>query len=293
MTDTVAVAVIIPTYKRGLAVTSVLEKIQKCNPKPAELHVHIDCADGELEGELARRFPSVNVLTSPKRLGPGGGRNRCLQVCSTPYAVSFDDDSYPVDADFFGRVVQLFAEHPRAAIFGATIWYPHEREKARVESLARTPSYVGCGYAIRMAAYRQVRGHLPRPVPYGMEETDLSMQLFAAGWDIFEAGDLRVFHDTDGKHHESPEVTAGVIANAGLFAFLNYPMIGWGWGALQVVKVIVHFVRLGQLRGIWSGILQIVPDCYCNRQHRRPLPWNTLRRFLYLRRIGAKHGSSA
>ena len=130
MTNTVAVAVIIPTYNRGLAITSVLEKIQECNPRPAELYVHIDCADGKLEGELARRFPSVNVLTSPRRLGPGGGRHRCLQVCSTPYAVSFDDDSYPVDADFFGRVVQLFAEHPRAAIFGASIWYPHEREKA-------------------------------------------------------------------------------------------------------------------------------------------------------------------
>ena len=284
MTGTVAVAVIIPTYNRGLAITSVLEKIQKCNPRAAELYVHVDCADGKLEGELAGRFPSVNVLTSKVRLGPGGGRHRCLQVCSTPYAISFDDDSYPVDADFFGRVVQLFAEHPGAAIFGASIWHRHEREKVRVKSLVRTPSYIGCGYAIRMAAYRQVRGYLPRPVAYGMEETDLSMQLFAAGWDIYEAGDLRVFHDTELKHHESPEVTAGVIANVGLCAFLNYPMIGWGWGLAQVANVVVHSIRLGRLSGIWSGILQIPTDCYRNRQHRRPIPWDALRRFLHFRR---------
>jgi GT2 family glycosyltransferase len=286
ITSNIAIAVIIPTYNRGSAVTSVLEKIRECNPRPAELYVHIDCADEKLEAELARRFPGVNVLTSPRRLGPGGGRHRCLQVCSTPYAVSFDDDSYPVDSDFFGRVVQLFAAHPRAAIFGASICYPHEREKARVESLVRTPSYVGCGYGIRVAAYRQVRGYLPRPVPYGMEETDVSIQLFAAGWDIYEAGDLRVFHDTELKHHESPEVTAGVIANAGLCAFLNYPMLGWGRGIAQVTNVVVHCIRLGRLRGIWSGILQIPFDCYRNRQHRKPVPWNTLRKFLHFRRTG-------
>lgn len=285
MTDIAPVAVIIPTYNRRFAVVSVLERVRECSPRPAELYVHIDCADQSLESELAQRFPSVNVLTSPRRLGPGGGRHRCLRTCKTPYAVSFDDDSYPEDLDFFGRVVQLFTAHPEAAVFGAIIRYPHERESTRIKSLVRTPSYIGCGYAIRMAAYQQVRGHLPRPIPYGMEETDLSMQLFAAGWTIYEAGDLRVFHDSDGKHHDSPEVVAGAISNVGLCAFLNYPMISWGRGVLQIVKIIIHFIRLGQLRGIWSGILQIPSDCYRNRQHRRPLSWNTLRQFLHLRRI--------
>ena len=101
MTGTVPVTVIIPTYNRGVAVISVLEKIQECDPKPAEMWVHVDSADGILEGELTRRFPNVGVLTSAGRLGPGGGRHRCLLACKSPYAVSFDDDSYPVDADFF------------------------------------------------------------------------------------------------------------------------------------------------------------------------------------------------
>src|SRR5262249_31222328 len=96
-----AVAAIIPTYNRGLAVLSVLGKIQDCDPRPSEIWVHIDCADGILEGEITRRFPEVRILTAIDRLGPGGGRHRCLSACTSPYAVSFDDDSYPVDADFF------------------------------------------------------------------------------------------------------------------------------------------------------------------------------------------------
>src|SRR5712671_5520427 len=101
MTRVVPLAVIIPTYNRGLAVLRVLEKIQVCNPQPSEIWVHIDLADGMLEHELKRQFPAVRVLTSPNRQGCSGGRHRCLLACGTPFAVSFDDDSYPVDVDFF------------------------------------------------------------------------------------------------------------------------------------------------------------------------------------------------
>jgi len=77
---------------------------------------------------------------------------------------------------------------------GATIWHRREPAKSRIERLLLKPIYVGCGYAIRLAAYRQVRGYLPIPIAYGMEESDLALQLFAADWQIYEAGDLRLLH---------------------------------------------------------------------------------------------------
>jgi GT2 family glycosyltransferase len=286
MTSTVPVAVLIPTYNRGLAVLSVLEKIQACDPRPIEIWVHVDRADGIVEKELHRRFPSVGVLTSTTRLGPGGGRHRCLMACSMRYAVSFDDDSYPIDADFFRRVEQLFLEHPNAAIFGANVWHRHELERTRVENLSLSPSYLGCGFAIRLEAYREARGLLPRPVPYGMEETDLSMQLFAAGWHIYEATDLRVFHDTDLKHHQSSEINAGVITNVGLFVFLHFPLARWGYGLLQVGNRVVYSLRMGRFRGICSGLLQIPIDCYRNRRFRNAVAWPTLKKFLEFRRTG-------
>ena len=274
------VAVIVPTYNMGLAVVSVLEKIHTCEPKPGEIWVHVDGADGAVESELNRRFPRVGVLTSPIRLGPGGGRHRCLVACTLPYAVSFDDNSYPVNSDFFASVERLFSELPHAAVLGANIWHRHEPEKARTRSLVQFPNYVGCGHAVRLAAYRQVRGYIPRPVAYGMEEIDLSLQLFAAGWQIYEAGDLRVFHDTDLKHHQSAEVTSGVITNVGLYAFLHYPISTWGWGVAQVANKVVYCIRMGRVRGIWSGIVRIPVECYRNRQYRNPIAWRTLNRFL-------------
>jgi glycosyltransferase involved in cell wall biosynthesis len=286
MVDFCPVAVVIPTYNRGTTVLSTLRRIYSCDPRPAEVWVHVDAADGILEAELANQFPEVGVLTSPIRLGPGGGRHRCLLACKAPYAASFDDDSYPKDVDFFYRVAQLFSQHPRAGVIGASIWHRHEAPKVRVESLRQMPSFTGCGHAIRLAAYRQLRGYLPRPVAYGMEESDVSLQMFAAHWQIFEAGDLRVFHDTELKHHQSPEITSGYVTNIGLFAFLNYPVIGWGWGLLQLANVIAFSIRMGRIRGLWSGILSIPAECYRNRQRRNPIAWSTVRSFLRFRRTG-------
>lgn len=286
MNSSVPVAVIIPTYNRGTAVLSVLKRIQACNPKPSEIWVHIDLGDRVLERELRQQFPNVGILTSTVRLGPGGGRHQCLLACSTPYAVSFDDDLYPVDCDFFSHVVRLFSMYPKAAVFGTNIWHRHELEQARTKAIVPCANYTGCGCAIRIAAYREVRGYLPRPVAYGMEENDVSLQLFAAGWQIYKVEDWRVFHDTTLKHHQTPEVTSGSVTNVGLFAFLHYPLIGWGWGALQVINKVVYCIRMSRIRGIWSGLRQIPIDCYHYRRYRKPVDWNTLRGFVRFSRTG-------
>jgi len=280
MSKTVPVTLIIPTYNRGMAVLSVLEKVQACDPMPSAIWVHVDLTDGGLERELNERFPDVGVLSSPTRLGPGGGRHRCLLTCNTPYAVSFDDDSYPLDRDFFALVERIFADNPDAAILAARIWHRHEVPHVRSKSLVRAPSYIGCGHAIRLAAYRQVRGYLPRAVSYGMEESDLSLQLFVAGWQIYECGDLRVFHDTELKHHESAEITAASITNIGLYAFLHYPVIGWGWGLLQLANKVMYCIRRARFSGICAGLARIPVDCYQFRRYRRPVPYRTIRQFL-------------
>jgi GT2 family glycosyltransferase len=202
--------------------------------------------------------------------------------------VSFDDDSYPVDRDFFGRVEPLFARYPRAAILAANIWQRNEPEKMRDRVVVRMPSYVGCGYAIRLAAYKEVRGTLPRPVAYGMEETDLSMQLFASGWRIYEARELRVLHDTDLNHRRSAKINAGRITNVGLFAYLHFPAGHWGRALLQIANMVRYSIRTGQFRGILLGLLQIPIECYRHRRYRSPVAWPTLKRFLLFRRASAK-----
>jgi glycosyltransferase involved in cell wall biosynthesis len=95
------VAVVIPTYGRGLDVLKTLRPIHACSPQPAEIWVHVDCSDGTIERTVVEAFPEVKLLSSPNRLRPGGGRHRLLMACQCRFAASFDDDSYPVDLNLF------------------------------------------------------------------------------------------------------------------------------------------------------------------------------------------------
>jgi GT2 family glycosyltransferase len=281
------VAVVIPTYNRGGAVTSVLEKVLACNPQPTEIWVHIDQSDGVLERLLIERFPGVHILSSTGRLGPGGGRHRCLMACGVPYAISLDDDSWPVDADFFAAIEPLFSRYPDSAIFGASIWHRSEAEIRRSSLVCRVASYVGCGHAIRVAAYRNLRGYLARPMAYAIEESDVGLQLFRDGWQVFLAEELRVYHDTDRSHHDAAEVTASTITNLALLAFLHYPAIDFGRGAAQVANRVAYCLRRGRVRGVAAGIGGIVKECYRNRNLRSPMGHDTLMEYLRLRQAEA------
>lgn len=276
----VPVAVLIPTYGRGKAVLSVIETIMSCKPAPEEIWVHVDASDGRLEAELAKSFPKVRVLTSRGRIGPGGGRHRCLMSCVSPYAVSFDDDSFPADEDFFAVVNRLFDQNAEAAVFAAQIWHRDEVKPARTDTLKATGNYIGCGFAIRVSAYRGTRGYVPRAVPYGMEETDISLRLLALGWKIYESGNLRAFHDTNLSHHVSPEITAGTVANVALFAFLNYPLRAWPLGVAQLAHKIWFLIGVRRYRGILRGLLSIPIECWRYRRYRDPVPMAVLKTFL-------------
>ena len=287
MAEKAPVAVVIPTYNRGSAVVSVLEKVLACDPQPAEIWVHIDQNDGVLERHLIERFPGIHILTSTGRLGPGGGRHRCLLACGAPYAVSLDDDSWPVDTDFFAAIDPLFSSYPRAAIIGASIWHRAEAEIRRSHGVRRVASYVGCGHAVRVAAYRDIRGYLARPMAYAIEESDVGLQLYVKGWQVFSAEELRVYHDTDRTHHEAAEVTASTITNLALLAFLHYPAIDLGRGAAQVANRVAYSVRRGRIRGVASGVGGIVTECYRNRALRAPIRHEVLMEYLKLRQSEA------
>jgi hypothetical protein len=75
---------------------------------------------------------------------------------------------------------------------------------------------------MRVAAYRSLPGYLSVPVAYNIEERDLALQLYCAGWQIYKSGELRIFHDTNLLHHQQKEIVAGTISNVALFAFVNY-----------------------------------------------------------------------
>ena len=277
------VSVGIPTFARGGRLFHTVEQLAVCAPPPAEIIVHIDESDGELANTLAILFPSVVTLSSAQRVGPGGGRHRCLGVATQPLFVSFDDDSWPVDPDFFSEVTALFDRNPETAVLSASIYHPGEPQPPRTSEVSIVTDFIGCGHAIRVDAYRRTAGYIDRPWAYGIEEVDLAMQLYALELPILQCGSLRVFHDTLLSHHYRADIVASTVQNIALRAFLRYPVFLWPRALLQLGNVVVDLMKRRRFAGLGTGLFGIPGTLLRYSSQRRRLPADKVLAYLNAR----------
>ena len=279
------VSAIIPTYCRTSALLRTLEVIFAYRLPPAEVLVHVDAGDYKSGQAVRSRFPTVLVIEAARRVGPTGGRNRLLREAACPYVASFDDDSYPIDPDFFDTVAQLFERHPSAGMLAAgAIVHDGEVIPDRSGSAAWVADFVGCGCAYRRAAFMQTDGYVALPLPYGVEEADLTLQLHARGWRILRSDLLRVRHATALDHHRAPEITAASVSNLARLAMLRYPSTLWPYAALQVANRVAWLLRNGRRAGVAAGLAEIPRAVLVHRHARSPVPAETVRRVRALRR---------
>ena len=255
-TDVARVTVGIPTYRRPELLLETLDKLAACQPKPAEIILHVDGND-ETSLQALQSSPhadSVRVLVSPQNVGPGGGRNKILAAATCAIVASLDDDSYPLDGDYFARLVDLFERLPRAAVIGTQIFHLDETVLPEGPGLRRVADFVNCGCAYRREAFLETRGYVCLPLAYGMEEVDVALQLHWRGWEIYESDRLRVLHNTYRTHHNVPKVTAASIGNQFLLAYLRYPLQLWGLGLAQGLNRARWLFDRGRRDGLGWGL---------------------------------------
>jgi GT2 family glycosyltransferase len=285
---TVDVTAIMPAHVRVQETLNSLARIHACHPAPAEILVYVDGANEALIGQIKKAFPEVTILASTGILGPGGARNHLLRAASHELIASFDDDSHPVDGDFFAILLKEFEHHPRAAMFAANVHERSRPEDASLTAVRRTASFVGCGCAYRRSTFLETSGYVPLPLAYGMEEVDLAMRLHSMDKVILQSPNLRVYHDTSLANRDASEVNAAVTSNAALLVFLRYPVVLWPLGILQMARTILDLVKQKRVSGIWSGIMNIPRVCADHRGHRKPLSTGATLSYLKLRRRCAR-----
>ncbi|HET9478215.1 MAG TPA: glycosyltransferase [Pyrinomonadaceae bacterium] len=278
------VSAIVTAYERIEQTLATLTVIQSCAPAPHEILVHVDDNRLACAGAICDAFPDVRVLVSRERVGPGGGRNKLLAAVTQDLVASFDDDSYPIDSDYFARAQQLFAQHPNASVVCAALYHRGETIAFDERKIEWTADFCGGACVFRRSAFLAAGGYVPLPVAYGMEEVDLALRLHSRGGRILTSSWLRVFHDTDLARHGDPRVTAGSIANLALLAYLRYPVSLWWVGFTQCVNRVLWLLRNGRRRGIWTGVRMIPAHLRAHRQYRLPLAFHDVKSYLALRR---------
>lgn len=282
------VTAIIAACAREEKTLDSIQRILKCAPPPAEVLVHVDGGNERLANRIKEQIPGVKVLLSHAHVGPGGARNILVQSASHPFVASFDDDSYPVNQDYFAVIISEFEKYPHAAVLGAVVRDIYFPEGPPAPFTHRAAAFVGCGCVYRRSAFLSTSGFVPLKLAYGMEEVDLSMRFHASGGIIVQSSRLAVQHDTDMTHRFTPDVNAAVTSNAALLIFLRYPIALWPLGLMQFCKIVVGLLREGRGNGILRGIFNILSHLYRHRQYRKTLTVRELTSFIALRRRYAR-----
>ena len=248
--NTSPISVIIPTFKRSQQILNTIEKICSCSPMPTEILVHIDYGDDETEAILNRIDREISILRSSATQGPGGGRNRLVQQASCDYIASFDDDSWPLDEQYFSVANNLLDAHPDVGVITGKVFHRKSTTSPVGNELYEVNSFHACGCIMRKEAILATRGYVPLRYAYGMEETDLSLQLLEQGWRMLLTSQLRVFHDTDMSHHSSRVVNSWHITNTALLAFLRYPKRFWFIGVAKTLNRVYYALSRHRYQGV-------------------------------------------
>jgi GT2 family glycosyltransferase len=278
------VSAIVAAYDRIAQTVVTIRRIAACEPPPAEILVHVDGGQGACAAAVRQACPDVEVIESAENLGPGGGRNLLMARAAHPIVASFDDDSYPVDPDYFRRVTQLFRRYPDASVLDAQVQHAGEPLAADRTAAAWVADFTGCGCVYRRDHFLETGGYVPLPTAYFMEEVDLAMRLHANGRRVLRTPWLRVYHDTDLARHDDPRVTSASIRNIALLTYLRYPVGCWPIGFLQSVNRIQWLLRHGRRRGVLTGLRQSPGHLRKYRGYRAPLPAAVVRSYFALRR---------
>lgn len=278
------ISAIITAYERIEQTLATLRVIESCVPAPDEILVHVDANQVACENAIRQAFPDVRVLRSAEQVGPGGGRNKLVEAAQFEFVASFDDDSYPIDSDYFARALRIFEKFPEASLICAALYHAGESIGLDARSAQWTADFSGGACIFRRKAFVAAGGYVPLPVAYGMEEVDLAIRLHSQGGKILTTPWLRVFHNTDLKRHGDPRVTAGSIANLALLAYLRYPVSLWGIGVGQCANRLWWLLRHGRRRGIVKGVTMIPAHVWENHRYRAPVSKKVVRSYLALRR---------
>jgi len=278
------ISAIVTAYERVEQTLATLRVIQNCVPPPDEILVHVDANQVACEKAVRDEFPSVRILRSDEQVGPGGGRNKLVEAAQCEFVASFDDDSYPIDSDYFARALQIFEKFPEASLICAALYHAGESIGLDERSAHWTADFSGGACIYRRKAFLDAGGYVPLPVAYGMEEVDLAIRLHSQGGKILTTPWLRVFHNTDLKRHSDPSVTAGSIANLALLAYLRYPVSLWGIGVGQCANRLLWLLKHGRRRGIFKGVTMIPAHVWANHRYRLPVSGKMVRSYLALRR---------
>ncbi|MDB6118708.1 MAG: hypothetical protein JWO08_2489 [Verrucomicrobiaceae bacterium] len=265
---TVPISVAIPAFGNEAALGQTLRHIFNCEPLPQEVLLHLDGGWQPSHDFTSGAPVPVRLFHSAQNLGPGGGRHRLFHEAACDLIASFDDDSWPLDKDYFARALAVMEAFPNAALMSPAVYLQESPALRPQAEVMERVSFDGSASVTRRSHYLQLPGYVPVPNTYGVEEADLSLQAHAAGFQVLKCPWLRAWHQraqADYLHSVLPW-----IKNEVLLAYLRYPLIAQPWGWLRALRHVARHRRRLPLRALVRALTESIPLCQQFAPYVRP-----------------------
>lgn len=255
----VPVTVAIPCHGNEDSLMEVLRRISACDPLPQEVLLHLDGGWEPANDPALVCAAPVRAFCCGTYLGPGGGRNRLFVEAACEVICSFDDDSWPLDTDYFAQAMAVMNAFPNAAVLSPAVYLREKPVMPRLAEVSECVAFEGSASVTRKSHYLRLPGYVPVPNAYGVEEVDVSLQAHAAGFQILNCPWMRAWHDR--PYAENEHTVLPWIRNEVLLAYLRYPLWLQPWGWLRSVRHIIHHSSSGQLRTLVRALASTPVHC--------------------------------
>jgi GT2 family glycosyltransferase len=178
------VSVMITSRNRSAELRRTLDRLARMSPPADEIVVTADGCSDDTVAMVRSEFPKCRLLVNETCRGSIYSRDQMLRVASGDLVLSLDDDSYPVDNDFFEKLHPLFAAHPEAAV----ITFPELRDDGSFVPASKSPkspgqyvsAYPNGAAAMRRTDYLKTAG-FPAFFFHAYEEPDYALQSYGRG----------------------------------------------------------------------------------------------------------------
>lgn len=161
------------------------------------------CDDGSSDGTanfIRDNYPKIQLIQNIESKGLIYSRNRLLNLVSTDYAISLDDDAHFVTENPLEFIRNHFEMKSSCGVIAFRIFWGLKEPKtlASTEETERVQGFVGCGHVWRMNAWRNIPNYPAWFVFYG-EEDFAGYQLLKKNWEIHYLPKVLVHHRVDVK----------------------------------------------------------------------------------------------
>ncbi len=282
------VSILIVTKNRPNELRLTLNKLKSnINTAIHEVLVFIDgCSETEM---LISEFDWVSWEVSEKSISASPARNKLYQKAIGKIFIGFDDDAYPINADFIQIVTTKFNTDSEIGIVAfQEIKGVFTSDSNVLENSNRTKEnylvsdFIGSGFAIRKDVYQQTNG-FPTWIDIYGEEPCLSIEVIDLGFKILYTSEIIVNHRVNqenrlsqGKNYFRFEKQ---LKNVFYYYLVYYPN-----PMLKIIKLLCHNFKKYGLKDFTyfklycKSLLIVMGNIYFVLKYRKPVKAATLER---------------